>query len=89
MNDKEIADVVSIHLKDLNLDTACSVDGRAGLRKVLDLMLKTNGLTVCTRTCEKNPVMPILVLTAESKEIDRLLAVSNGTQKSRIEIGAL
>ncbi len=133
-DDKDIADVVSLHLKDLGLDAERATDGRTGLQKalekryalvILDLMLpKMDGLAVCARIREKNPAMPILMLTAKSEEIDRVLgleigadeyvtkpfsvrelvarikallrrvqadkdAAAVGTEKGRIEIGAL
>jgi len=35
-DDKDIADIVSLHLKDLGLDTERAVDGRTGLQKALE-----------------------------------------------------
>ncbi len=87
-DDKDIADVVSLHLKDLGLATDRSPDGRSGLAKalenryalvILDLMLpKMDGLAVCTKIREKNPGLPILMLTAKSEEIDRVLGLEIG-----------
>ena len=90
-DDKDIADIVSLHLKDLGLDTERAVDGRTGLQKalenryalvILDLMLpKMDGLAVCARIREKNPAMPILMLTAKSEEIDRVLGLELGADE--------
>jgi DNA-binding response OmpR family regulator len=90
-DDKDIADVVALHLKDLGLDTERAVDGRTGLQKalenryalvILDLMLpKMDGLAVCARIREKNPAMPILMLTAKSEEIDRVLGLEIGADE--------
>jgi two-component system, OmpR family, alkaline phosphatase synthesis response regulator PhoP len=87
-DDDDIADVVSLHLKDLGLTAERAVDGRAGLQKalenryslvILDLMLpKMDGLAVCTRIREKYPATPILMLTAKSEEIDRILGLEIG-----------
>ena len=90
-DDKDIADVVSLHLKDLGLDAERAMDGRTGLQKalenryalvILDLMLpKMDGLAVCARIREKNPAMPILMLTAKSEEIDRVLGLEIGADE--------
>jgi two-component system, OmpR family, alkaline phosphatase synthesis response regulator PhoP len=87
-DDKDIADVVSLHLKDLGLAADRAPDGRSGLAKalenryalvILDLMLpKMDGLAVCTKIREKNPGLPILMLTAKSEEIDRVLGLEIG-----------
>ena len=83
--------MVALHLKDLGLDTERAVDGRTGLQKalenryalvILDLMLpKMDGLAVCARIREKNPAMPILMLTAKSEEIDRVLGLEIGADE--------
>jgi DNA-binding response OmpR family regulator len=90
-DDKDIADVLALHLKDLGLVAERAVDGRAGLQKalentyalvILDLMLpKMDGLAVCARIREKNPAMPILMLTAKSEEIDRVLGLEIGADE--------
>jgi len=90
-DDKDIADVVSLHLKDLGLETDRAMDGRTGLQKalenryalvILDLMLpKMDGLAVCARIREKNPATPILMLTAKSEEIDRVLGLEIGADE--------
>jgi two-component system alkaline phosphatase synthesis response regulator PhoP len=87
-DDKDIADMVSLHLKDLGLAVDRAPDGRSGLAKalenryalvILDLMLpKMDGLAVCTKIREKNPGLPILMLTAKSEEIDRVLGLEIG-----------
>ena len=90
-DDEDIADVVSLHLKDLGLTAERAVDGRTGLQKalentyalvILDLMLpKMDGLAVCARIREKNPATPILMLTAKSEEIDRVLGLELGADE--------
>ncbi|MGA2640476.1 MAG: response regulator transcription factor [Spirochaetia bacterium] len=90
-DDKDIADVVCLHLKDLGLVTERAADGRTGLQKalenryalvILDLMLpKMDGLAVCARIREKNPATPILMLTAKSEEIDRVRGLEIGADE--------
>ena len=87
-DDPDIADVVALNLRDLGLGTERAVDGRTGLQKakeggyalvILDLMLPgLDGLSVCARLREKDPRMPILMLTARSEEIDRVLGLEIG-----------
>jgi DNA-binding response OmpR family regulator len=90
-DDQDIADVVAMNLRDIGLQTDRAVDGRAGLQKaleadyalvILDLMLpKMDGLSVCTRIREKNPHTPILILTAKSEELDRVLGLEIGADE--------
>jgi DNA-binding response OmpR family regulator len=90
-DDEDIADVVSLHLKDLGLSADRARDGRTGLQKalenhyalvILDLMLpKMDGLAVCARIREKDPALPILMLTAKSEEIDRVLGLEIGADE--------
>ncbi len=87
-DDKDIAEVVSLHLKDLGLAADRASDGRSGLAKalenryavvILDLMLpKMDGLAVCTKIREKSPGTPILMLTAKSEEVDRVVGLEIG-----------
>ncbi|HTO22575.1 MAG TPA: response regulator transcription factor [Spirochaetia bacterium] len=87
-DDKDIADVLSLHLKDLGLSADRAADGRSGLAKalenryavvILDLMLpKMDGLSVCTKIREKSPGTPILMLTAKSEEVDRVVGLELG-----------
>jgi DNA-binding response OmpR family regulator len=90
-DDDDIAKVVSLHLKDLGLAAERAADGRTGLQKalentyaliILDLMLpKMDGLAVCTRIRERNPATPILMLTAKSEEINRVLGLEIGADE--------
>jgi DNA-binding response OmpR family regulator len=90
-DDQDIADVVALNLQDLGLRADRAVDGRTGLQKaletdyalvILDLMLpKMDGLSVCSRIREHNPVTPILMLTAKSEELDRVLGLEIGADE--------
>ena len=90
-DDRDIADVVALNLQDIGLRADRAVDGKAGLQKaletdyalvILDLMLpKMDGLSVCSRIREHNPVTPILMLTAKSEELDRVLGLEIGADE--------
>ncbi len=90
-DDHDIAEVVALNLRDIGLETERAADGRVGLQKalegryslvILDLMLpRLDGMSVCARIREKNPVLPILVLTAKSEEIDRVLGLEMGADE--------
>jgi DNA-binding response OmpR family regulator len=87
-DDPDIADVVMVNLRDAGFRTERAVDGKSGLQRalegefslvILDLMLpKLDGLAVCTRIREKNPRTPILMLTARSEEVDRVVGLEIG-----------
>ena len=87
-DDSDIADLLEIHLKDLNLELDRTEDGEYGLQKaldndyemvILDLMLpKLNGLEVCKGIREQKKSLPILMLTAKSEEFDKVLGLELG-----------
>ena len=45
------------------------------------MLPKMDGLAVCARIREKNPATPILMLTAKSEEIDRILGLEIGADE--------
>ena len=87
-DDKSIADLLEIHLKDLNCDVTIIPDGNEGLKTatsesfdliVLDLMLpKVNGLEICKEVRRKDIYTPILMLTSKSEEMDKVLGLEVG-----------
>jgi DNA-binding response OmpR family regulator len=87
-DDREIAEVVATNLGDLGLATERVTNGRIGLDRslegdfsliILDLMLpEMDGLTICSRIREKDPITPILMLTARSEEVDRVVGLEIG-----------
>jgi two-component system, OmpR family, alkaline phosphatase synthesis response regulator PhoP len=87
-DDADIADLLELHLKDLDLSLDRADDGEFGLQKalendyelvILDLMLpKLNGLDVCKGIREKKKSLPILMLTAKSEEFDKVLGLELG-----------
>jgi len=87
-DDPHIGELVSIHLKDLNCEVDISTDGRDGYEKassgnysliVLDLMLPgMDGLEVCRQLRADKIRTHILMLTAKSEEIDKVLGLETG-----------
>lgn len=87
-DDKSIAELLEIHLKDLNCEVTLSHDGEDGLNNamnkqydfiVLDLMLpKLSGLEICKQLRRKDNYTPILMLTAKSEELDKVLGLEVG-----------
>lgn len=87
-DDKDITDLVDIHLGDLGYKLDKSYDGESGLSKalsgdydliLLDLMLpKLEGLEVCKRIREKDRALPIIMLTSRSEEMDKILGLELG-----------
>jgi DNA-binding response OmpR family regulator len=87
-DDKSIADLLEIHLKDMGCKVTKMLDGEAGLKEalsenydfiVLDLMLpKLDGLEICKEVRRKDIYTPILMLTSKSEEIDKVIGLEVG-----------
>ncbi|RMH64720.1 MAG: DNA-binding response regulator [Calditrichaeota bacterium] len=87
-DDVNIVDLVEIHLKDIGLRLDKAYDGLSGLEKalsgdyaliILDLMLPhMDGLEVCRRYKQNDPYTPILMLTAKSEELDKVIGLESG-----------
>ncbi|MBL8541205.1 MAG: response regulator transcription factor [Betaproteobacteria bacterium] len=85
---QDIAELVKLHLGDLNCDVRLAFDGIAGLAEaqsgqydliILDLMLPgLDGLEVCKRVRAGSRYTPILMLTSKSSELDRVLGLELG-----------
>lgn len=84
----EIANLVQLHLRDINCDSDIATDGENGLTMfeqrtydlvLLDLMLPVvDGLAVCRRLRELPGYVPIIMLTSKSSELDRVLGLEMG-----------
>ncbi len=84
----DIAKLVSLHLKDLGCEVALAADGLLGLAQararrydliILDLMLPgMDGLELCRRLRGETDYTPILMLTAKSSEVDRVVGLEIG-----------
>lgn len=87
-DDREIVELLTIHLKDLDCIVDKAYDGKNGLNKeasdnydliILDVMLpELDGIEVCRRLRAKENYTPILMLTAKSEEIDKILGLETG-----------
>ncbi|MFA5329401.1 MAG: response regulator transcription factor [Prolixibacteraceae bacterium] len=87
-DDQDIANLISIHLSDMEFDVDTSYDGKGGLLKamnnaykiiILDVRLPgLDGFEVCKKLrLEKNQT-PILMVTSKSEEIDKIIGLEIG-----------
>lgn len=84
----DIANLVKLHLRDIQCEADIAGDGETGLTLlqnknydlvILDLMLPDmDGLSVCRAIRAKHQYVPILMLTAKSTEIDRVVGLEMG-----------
>lgn len=87
-DDPEIADLVALHLRDQGWEVERAADGRSALARVrrggwdlvvLDLMLPDlDGLEVCRAIRARDDYCPVLMLTARSSEVDRVVGLELG-----------
>jgi DNA-binding response OmpR family regulator len=88
-DESEIAELVALHLRDAGCDVEVAGDGETALRRaaepsafdlvVLDLRLPgLDGLEVCRRLRAGGSYTPILMLTARSDEMDRVVGLEVG-----------
>jgi len=87
-DDPDIARLVRMHLLDIDCDADIATDGKEGLGQfdageydlvVLDLMLPgKDGISVCRELRSRETYIPILMLTAKSSELDRVLGLEMG-----------
>ena len=87
-DDPDIANLVKLQLLDLNCQVDISHDGQEGLERfqqnsyqlvILDIMLPgMDGLDVCKAIRAMENYVPILMLTARSTELDRVLGLELG-----------
>ena len=84
----EIANLIQLHLKDIQCEGDVASDGLKGIEKfntgnyelvILDIMLPVmDGLDVCKHIREKNKLTPVIMLTSKSSELDRVLGLEIG-----------
>ncbi|MDH5546581.1 MAG: response regulator transcription factor [Gammaproteobacteria bacterium] len=84
----DISNLLTMHLRDLGCDVRHTGNGREGLELaiqgeyeliILDLMLPgLDGIEICKQLRGKNIYTPILMLTARSSELDRVLGLEVG-----------
>jgi len=87
-DDPDIARLVQMHLRDIDCEAQIARDGAQGVAMfervayelvVLDLMLPgMDGLAVCRKLRAAQGYVPILMLTAKTTELDRVLGLETG-----------
>ena len=87
-DNSDLGELLSLHLKDLGCEVRLMSDGMAAFHEarahnydliILDLMLPgMDGIEICTRLRRLGDDVPILMLTAKSSELDRVLGLEIG-----------
>jgi DNA-binding response OmpR family regulator len=87
-DERDIGDLIRLHLEDLNYKVSVARDGNTGLRRcsegswnliILDLRLPgIDGLEICRRLRQGSKYIPILMLTSKSSELDRVVGLEMG-----------
>ncbi|GAB4051394.1 response regulator transcription factor [Spirosoma litoris] len=87
-DDRNIIELLKIHLSDLACDVTAVNNGQAGLALahgqtfdliILDLMLPgLTGMEICRRVRQIDRRTPILILSAKSEEIDKVIGLETG-----------
>ncbi len=87
-DDRDISDLISLHLRDLGCRTESVADGNDGLDRalsrqydliILDVMLPgMDGFEICRQLRDQRMRLPILMLTAKSEELDKVLGLEFG-----------
>lgn len=87
-DDLHIKELLEIHLKDLECELTMAMDGKTGYTLamqdpfdliVLDVMLPhKDGMEICRDLRAHQVQTPILMLTARSEEIDKIMGLENG-----------
>ncbi|MFT5893137.1 MAG: DNA-binding response OmpR family regulator [bacterium] len=87
-DEQEIADIMMLHLSDLNYSVTHTSDGITGLALALkeqwDLILldltlpRIDGIDICRQVRESNPALPIILVSARSAENERIYGLEVG-----------
>ena len=87
-DNRDIASLIRLNLRDLPTETDVAYNGRDGLDMarrgeynlvILDLMLPDlDGIEICRALRNDRSYLPILMLTARSSEVDRVLGLEMG-----------
>jgi len=87
-DEQDIADLISVHLRELSLNVDHSLTGEKALELafsqnysliLLDVMLPgISGLDVCRQIRDKKPAQAILMLTSRTSETDRVVGLELG-----------
>jgi len=87
-DEKDIAELLALHLRDIDCEVTLASDGHEGMRHafarnwdlvILDLRLPgPDGLSICRSLRRESRYVPILMLTSKSSELDRVLGLELG-----------
>ncbi len=87
-DDKDISDLMAIHLGDLEFEVEKAFDGKEGLLKVINNSYKIilldirlpglDGIEVCKKIRLEKINTPILIITSKSEEIDKVIGLEVG-----------
>ncbi len=87
-DDTNISELVTLHLEKANYHVDCAFNLLQGRKKLLenkytlillDLMLPDgDGMSICKELRQKKDLTPIIILTAKSEEIDKVLGLEMG-----------
>ena len=87
-DDPSLLELLRIHLLDIHCELHMAMDGQEGLEKIiennydlviLDVMLPSlNGFEICKEVRARQISTPILMLTAKTEEIDKILGLEIG-----------
>lgn len=87
-DEQDIAELLALHLQDINCEVTLAADGHAGMRQafardwdlvILDLCLPgPDGLSICRSLRSESRYVPVLMLTSKSSELDRVLGLELG-----------
>lgn len=87
-DDSNIVELLTIHLRDLGCEVTAASSGHQGLAAaksntfdliILDIMLPgLNGMEVCRKIRQTDRQTPIMMLTARSEEIDKVMGLETG-----------
>ncbi len=87
-DDENIIELLEIHLKDIHCEVTKATTGKNGMLHamkkpfdliILDVMLPDmDGMEICKKLRAENNASPILMLTARSEEIDKVIGLESG-----------
>ncbi len=87
-DNKDLANLLKIHLRDLSFQVDFAFEGTEGLMKfesasydlvILDIMLPgIDGFEICREIRSRNTTTPIIMLTSKSAELDRVQGLDIG-----------
>ncbi|MFN7948881.1 MAG: response regulator transcription factor [Blastocatellia bacterium] len=87
-DDPDIHQMITDYFRQNGYEVVSASDGEAGIRMalderpdalILDVMLpRTDGFSICRHIRERNPSLPILILTARDDVVDKVLGLEMG-----------